>query len=262
MLALVALLAFTLMPSAFAQDTEPVTRGDSGFVFVGGQTVASVTLTAGTGYTSVPSVAFTAGGAGSVQATAVATLKVVSSVTITAGGTGYTVGDVLTLSGGTNTTVATFTVSTVSSGVITAAALTTAGVYSVPVTTTGAAVTGGTGTGATVTVGWGVGALTITNVGPIYTSAPTVTFSGGAGANAAGTAVLAALPTHTVDFCQILPITDTVVDTVTFFTRVRSTGTYSGDVGLAGKTLKAGVPYNVFGKTIKLASGTAIVLKR
>lgn len=56
--------------------------------------------------------------------------------------------------------------------------------------------TGGGGTGATATAtvsGGVVTAITITNAGSGYTSAPTVAFSGGGGTGAAGTAVIGAL---------------------------------------------------------------------
>lgn len=71
---------------------------------------------------------------------------------VVSGGTGYTVSDTLTLVGGTGT-AATFNVDTVSSGVITAVSLVSAGDYTVqpadPVATTG-----GTGSGATLNVTW------------------------------------------------------------------------------------------------------------
>lgn len=71
------------------------------------------------------------------------------SFSIISGGTGYSVSDVLTLSGGTFTTAAQITVTAVSSGVITAANITTAGSYTVPPDTP-ASLTGGTGSGATI----------------------------------------------------------------------------------------------------------------
>ncbi len=68
-------------------------------------------------------------------------------VAVAAGGTGYTVGDVLTVVGGTGT-AATLTVTTASSGVVTAAEATTGGAYSVNPTNP-VSVTGGTGSSAT-----------------------------------------------------------------------------------------------------------------
>jgi hypothetical protein len=74
------------------------------------------------------------------------------SATVAAGGSSYVVGDVLTTTGGTGT-AATFTVSEVSAGAVTAVIMTTPGLYSVipvdPVTTSG-----GTGTGCTLNVLW------------------------------------------------------------------------------------------------------------
>ena len=135
-----------------------------------------------------------------------------------------------------------------------------AGVYTVPVLTTGAAVTGGTGTGATVTVGYGVGTVVVTSAGNTYTSAPTVGFSGGGGTSAAATATLAAVATTTADFCRILPLADCVVTEFTPFTRVNGKS-YSAQ-SIVNRTLKASVPYDIFGKTIKFSSGHAILFLR
>ncbi len=81
------------------------------------------------------------------------------SAVVTAGGTGYAVADVLTVVGGTKTTAATFRVTAVSSGVVTAVTVTNSGQYSVfpsnPVATT---VVPAGGSGCTLTVTWtGVG---------------------------------------------------------------------------------------------------------
>ena len=65
------------------------------------------------------------------------------------GGSGYVVGDVLTVSGGTPTTATQLTVTQVSSGVITAVSISTAGSYAYGTTPNNpASVTGGSGTGA------------------------------------------------------------------------------------------------------------------
>src|SRR3989344_7824933 len=69
---------------------------------------------------------------------------------IVSGGTGYAVNNILTVSGGTGTVAAQFEVWSVSSGVITAIVMKTAGSYSVPPTGT-LSVTGGAGSGATFT---------------------------------------------------------------------------------------------------------------
>jgi hypothetical protein len=77
-----------------------------------------------------------------------------ASAEVVAGGTGYSVNDVLTLVGGTGT-AATFTVTTVDSGVVTGVSLTTAGSYTVlpadPVSTT---VAPAGGSGCTLNVSW------------------------------------------------------------------------------------------------------------
>lgn len=257
-----ALCAALLPLNAQTVVTDPskTKDGDKGYAVAGTAGVASTTVgTAGTGYTSLPTVAFS-GGTGGEQATGTATLKVVGSVTVTAGGTGYTVGDVLTLVGGTKTTAATFTVSTVSSGVITAVAIANAGVYTVPQTATGAATTGGTGTGATLTVGYGVGTITLVTAGEGYLTAPTIGFSGGAGSGAAATATLAAFTT-VAKFDQIIPLADCVISAITHPTSVMS-GSYTANDAIVGKTLTKGIIYTIYGDSVTLSSGHAILRLR
>ena len=245
-------------PSVFAQTH----LAEKGFVLVGVTDIASVTVgTAGTGYTSAPTVAFTGGGALGGGATGTSRLKAVGSITVTAGGTGYTVGDVLTLVGGTKTTTATFTVSTVSTGVVTAVTITNAGVYTVPVTTTGAATTGGTGSGCTLTVGWGVASVVVTNSGHGFTSAPTVAFSGGGGSSAAATATLTTITATEVKFRSIIPLSSTVIDEIELPARTYDAN-YSGDSDVEGVTLAAGIEYPVYGNSILLESGLAILILR
>lgn len=73
----------------------------------------------------------------------------VLSADIFNGGTGYSVGNVLTVSGGSPTTATQLTVTQVSSGVITAVSVSTAGSYAYGTTPNNpASVTGGAGTGA------------------------------------------------------------------------------------------------------------------
>jgi hypothetical protein len=166
--------------------------GSSGVNISNGGTVTAITRTAaGSAYTSFPSLAITAPTtAGGVQATATPAVMIANSATIASGGTGYAVNDVVTLSGGTPVVAATFTVTAVSGGVVTAVTSTNFGTYSVlpsnPVGTTG-----GTGSGLTLNVTWAVGTtFTITNAGSGYVEQPTVTFSGGGGSGAAAYATV------------------------------------------------------------------------
>ena len=167
--------------------------GISGLNLSNGTTVTAITNTATGSYTSIPSVAVSAPTtAGGVQATAsVSTMTPTGVIAIVAGGTGYTAGDVLTVSGGTLTSGTTqITVSTVSAGVITAATVSSFGVYSA-LPANPASVTGGTGSGATFTVNYRLfAALTITNAGSGYVEQPLVTFSGGGGSGAAAYATV------------------------------------------------------------------------
>jgi hypothetical protein len=112
--------------------------------------------------------------------------------TVQSGGTGYTAGDVLTIVGGTPVSVAaTYTVATVSGGVITSVNPTNFAQYSV-LPANPVSVTGGTGSSATLNLTYGVGtsAFTITNAGSGYVEQPTVTFSGGGGSGAAAYAIV------------------------------------------------------------------------
>lgn len=167
--------------------------GSRGVNISNGGTVTALTVTAaGSGYTTIPTPAITAPTtAGGVQAVATATMNAINR-TIVSGGTGYTLNDTITVVGGTFTTAATFTVSAVSGGVVTALAASNGGTYSVLPTGT-LSTTGGTGTGLTLTIDtWGVRGLTIGTAGSGYVEQPTVTFSGGGGSGAAAYASVGA----------------------------------------------------------------------
>lgn len=161
--------------------------GSSGVNISNGGTVTAITRTAtGSGYTSIPTVAITAPTtAGGVQATATAQMYTYAA-TIQAGGTGYTLNDVLTVSGGTpNGSAATYTVTGVTGGVVTAVTVNLASSYTV-LPSNPASTTGGTGTGCTLNLLWALhSAFTITNAGSGYVEQPTVTFSGGGGGSGA-----------------------------------------------------------------------------
>jgi hypothetical protein len=193
--------AATIPPVISAQGTDPnislvldpkgtgavdIASGSKGVNISNGDTVTAINRTnTGSGYTSfpTPSVALpqTAGG---VQAVVAVNNMVSSAATIASGGTGYTVSDVLTLVGGTGS-AGTFTVATVSSGVITAVTSTTGSAYTV-LPTNPVSVTGGTGSGATLTVTYGIGStFTITTAGSGYVEQPAITFSGGGGGSGA-----------------------------------------------------------------------------
>ncbi|MCG5072281.1 hypothetical protein [Paraburkholderia tagetis] len=146
-----------------------------------GMGVSAGTVTAGTGYTSVPALSISAPqNANGVQATGTISLKALSA-TIAAAGTGYTTGDTLTLPNGVILGV------TATSGAITALTIQNAGALtggSVPTNPVAPTATSGSGTGATVTLTWGLGVFTVVNPGSGYTSA-TATLTGGAGTGGA-----------------------------------------------------------------------------
>ena len=208
--------------------------GSSGVNISNGGTVTALTVTsAGSAYTTIPTPAITAPTtAGGVQATATATMSRATS-TIVSGGTGYTLNDTITVVGGTFTTAASFTVSAVSGGVVTALAVANGGTYSVLPTGT-LSTTGGTGTGLTLTIDtWSVRGLTITNAGSGYVEQPTVTFSGGGGSGAAAYATVGSNTSvkslgSTINFATpggtAFSVADTSRTTVDFWQAIGSTG--------------------------------------
>lgn len=165
----------------------------------GNVTVTSILPSSfGTGYTSNPTVTITApttlyGG----TATANANIGVVSVSTINNGGTGYAVNNVLTMVGTANAVSnATFTVTSVNSGVITGVSVVNPGVYFSSNTTSPVTVTGGTGSGATLTVAYGVNTPTVTYNGVGYVEQPIVTITGGGGTGATAYAIVGATQTR------------------------------------------------------------------
>ena len=178
--------------------------GSKGINISNGTTVIGITRTVvGAGYTSNPIVVISAPTTVGVQATATAVIGIATS-TVSNGGTGYTVGDILTYVGGTFTVAGTCIVSTVSSGVITAIAVTATGTYTTSPTNP-ASVTGGTGSGATFTLSFGVlNNFTITNAGSGYIEQPTITFSGGGGSGAAAYATVGSTATKIQTLSPVL----------------------------------------------------------
>ena len=154
-------------------------------------TLLTVDLTQyGSGFTSVPTVSFGGPGAG---AAATAIVGLVASSIHTAG-TGYFVGDVLSVAGGTQTAKAQVSVSAVGAGgSVTGLTFASYGNYTVMPGTSNIATTGGFGTGCTLDCVWGLAGIDVTAGGNGYTTAPTVTISGGT--NAAATAVVSIVPT-------------------------------------------------------------------
>jgi len=167
--------------------------GSSGVNISNGGTVTAITRTnTGSGYTSFPTIAISAPTtAGGVTALATVAQMVSNTATIQAGGTGYTLNDVVTLVGGTVATVAaTYTVTAVSAGVVTAVTPLNFTAYTV-LPTNPVSVTGGTGTGLTLNVTYGVqSSFTIGTAGSGYIEQPTITFSGGGGSGAAAYATV------------------------------------------------------------------------
>jgi hypothetical protein len=118
-----------------------------------------------------------------------------SASTISNGGTGYTVNDTLTIVGGTTGSAATFTVTSVSGGVVTGITRLNTSTYTV-LPSSPSATTGGTGTGCTIAVNWAINgsAFTIGTAGSGYVEQPTVSFSGGGGSGAAAYATVGSVP--------------------------------------------------------------------
>jgi hypothetical protein len=140
--------------------------------------LASMTLTAGTGYTSVPSLALSAPQAlGGIQAVATGNLTATGVPTVAAGGSGYVVADRLTLANGLVLQVATVT----SGAVVTVTVVTPGIIYSgaSPIGAQAVASTTGAGVGATFTLTWVLGAANIVEAGFGYTSMTCSLIGGG-----------------------------------------------------------------------------------
>lgn len=153
--------------------------------------VASFTVTAPTGLTSVPGIAIGAPNlATGQQAVAAAQLKVSTAPTVVSGGTsGFVVGDTINLPYGVVLTVA-----TVASGAVATVTLTNPGqilVGSAPSNPVAMVSTSGSGVGTpTFTLAWTLGTPIISNPGQGYTTAPTCSFVGGGGTGGSLTAVI------------------------------------------------------------------------
>ncbi len=143
--------------------------------------IASATVTAGTGYTSVPSATVTAPNIASgpqQQAIVSASLAITGTPTVSAGGAGYAVNDKITLANGVILNVASVSAGAVATVTVMSAGQLTGG--AVPTNPNAQVSTTGSGTGASFTLAWGLGPLVISVPGQGYSSA-TVTLSGGGG---------------------------------------------------------------------------------
>ena len=132
--------------------------------------VGSIAVTNGGAFEAIPTLTISAPPGGGTTATATVASMKAARAFIDTQGSGYTNGDVLTVSGGTAGTAAQLTV-TVSGGLITAIAVTTAGSYTV-LPTNAVSVTGGTGTGAKFYMQWGINAVTVGGGGTNYPTFP------------------------------------------------------------------------------------------
>ena len=168
------------------------TTADNG---IGGQGIASVTLTAGSlgAYTTRPTTTFDAPTTpGGVTAVGTVTSEV-NAVTGQASGTGYVTGDTVTIGNGTVFTI------TASGGAITGvSAINNRGLYpyaggALPTGAQNVTKITGNGSGGTITVNYRANSVLISETGSGYTAVPNVTFT----QSVAGTAVLT-VPTGAV----------------------------------------------------------------
>lgn len=159
-----------------ANVTDTAANFTIGVVQAKDRSIASITVTTGGQYASLPSVSVaTTGTAPSTAAVLAAPLMGLFNAPITAAGTGYAANQVLSLVGGTNTVVATITINAVGgSGEVTAATVTNVGNYSV-LPANPAAVTGGSGTGATFSPTWKILSVAATTAGNGYDDSAGIT---------------------------------------------------------------------------------------
>jgi hypothetical protein len=186
--------------------TNPITS-TPGFT-LGGESVSSIAVVdPGSGFISNTTVNITGGtplSVGSVSATALATYTARTALvsgTGTSPGTGYAVGDTLTLV--QNTSVI-FTVASItgggSTGPIATLTVSPGGEFVTPIGTTSGlrlhALTGN-GTGAAIRLTFGIANIYVGNPGDGYTTAPSVSFTGGGGSFTASTPAVASITSGT-----------------------------------------------------------------
>jgi hypothetical protein len=147
--------------------------------------VTGITVTnPGSGYSSSPTVHFSGGGGGSGAAATANLSEGVSSVTINTAGTGYTAGQPPTVSF-TNGGGSGAAGTANLTGVVASVSVGAGGAYSSAPTVSFSGGGGGAGAAATAVLNGSVTAVNVTNVGSGYTTVPSVSFSGGGGGSGA-----------------------------------------------------------------------------
>ncbi|MDR3638959.1 MAG: proprotein convertase P-domain-containing protein [Isosphaeraceae bacterium] len=186
---------------------------------------AIAVVAGGSGYTTAPTVSFTGGGGSGAAGVATISNGVVTAVTLTAGGSGYTSVPTVVLSGGGGTgALATAQISSVVTEVMGPAGridgpqtYSNQGIKSVSVTNGGSGYTtaptvtitggGGSGAAAYATISGGlVTSITLTSAGSGYTSTPTVTLTGGGGTGARAAALFQTIPTTGQTFSSTITL--------------------------------------------------------
>lgn len=158
----------------------------NGTVFVrqGGVSPVITITNGGSGYTSAPTVSITGGSGSGATATATIGTPQVTAVNVITGGTQYGPAPTVVFSGGGGTGAA--ATATIDPRGVTTISLTNAGLYGSLVPPLAVVFSGGGGSGAAATVTTTTSgsfflcnSITLTNPGSGYTSAPTVTITGG-----------------------------------------------------------------------------------
>ncbi len=166
------------------------------FNYLTGKSITSVTVGGAGSFAQYNGYSFNGPGEGAVLTPVFNIL----SASLGVGGSGYTAGDILNVVGGTHSVQGQLIVDTVSSGVITAVSVHTAGVYTaIPsAASQPLALAGGTGSGATANILWKVASMTVVNGGAGYTGASSIIFST-SGTAPTGTLVLSSTDATTLD---------------------------------------------------------------
>ena len=140
--------------------SESLTSAAVGCVFTGSISGSTLTVSAVTSGTLYPGMTITNSSNGVTTGTIITALGsgTVLSTAIATGGTGYAVNDTVTVVGGVyGNSPATYTVSSVASGVVTGLTATYAGAYTSTPTNNVSTTTSGAGTGLTLTLTFGTG---------------------------------------------------------------------------------------------------------
>lgn len=186
---------YLLPPAITITGGNPTDNAQASAVLQSYGSVNNVSLTtSGSGFTSSPGATVQTVGTG---ADAAAVSFLIVGGTLTASGTLYSLNDILTLVGGVGT-AASFLVTGVVAGSVTAVSLLTPGSYTVLPPMTDCSTVSSTGNGVTLNLSAGILSIPLISGGQEYLQTPLIQINGGGGSGATAIAVLAGGAVNTI----------------------------------------------------------------